>query len=266
MSPVLLCTTLCMTLLSSTTIRNVGAFGPSAMMMMKPNVVPSIPTSGNRDYGRFDPLVLLQQQSSPDDESYYLYYEDENGEIRYVDSRSKEAVYSAANNGGSEIPQSQSQFSDAEFEQPLDPLVKALTQMDEETANAPTTKVPLIGEIPLDGSIVVLLPAAIIAVAGFIFSIVIGIQSKDIIADQVSQVTEALSTPPVKEQVVNNDSSCRGLCSDQDKQLESLKNFMQKLAKEDETVAAAVPVTKVEETSPVAVVVSESSSSTISTE
>ena len=262
MSPVLLCTTLCMTLLSS--IRNVGAFAPSAMMM-KPNVVPSIHTSGNRDYGRLDSLVLLQ--SSPDDESYYLYYEDENGEIRYVDSRSKEAVYSAANNGGSEIPQSQSQFSDAEFEQPLDPLVKALTQMDEETANAPTTKVPLIGEIPLDGSIVVLLPAAIIAVAGFIFSIVIGIQSKDIIADQVSQVTEALSTPPVKEQVVNNDSSCRGLCSDQDKQLESLKNFMQKLAKEDETVAAAVPVTKVEETSPVAVVVSESSSSsTISSE
>ncbi len=257
MSQVLLYTTLCVTILSI-----VGAFTPS----VKPNwQIQSIHKSGSvvsRDYGRLEPLVLLQ--SSPGDDDYYLYYEDENGEIRYVDSKTKQQVYSASDNGSGIPQQQQSQFSDAEFEQPLDPLVKALTQMDEETANAPTTKVPLLGEIPLDGSIVVLLPAAIIAVAGFIFSIVIGIQSKDIIADQVAQVTESLSTPPVKEQVVSND--CRGLCSDQDKQLETMKNFMQKFAveKEEETVVA-VPVAKVEEASPVSEQ-PQGESSTISTE
>lgn len=91
-------------------------------------------------------------------------------------------------------------FSPDNAEKPLDPLIQALTKMDDETLNAPTIKAPLFGEIPIDGSIVVLIPAVLIAVAGFIFSIVIGIQSKDIIADQITQVTEVLSTPPAKEQ------------------------------------------------------------------
>ena len=120
-------------------------------------------------------------------------------------------------------------------QQRLDPLVASLTRMDEEMANVPTTKVPILGEIPLDGSIVVLLPAALIAVVGFILSISIALNSKDLIAQQMGEVAgkmedinTAMSKPPVKKSVQYE--GCRGLCSNQEEQLDSMRNFMNSLA------------------------------------
>ena len=111
----------------------------------------------------------------------------------------------------------------------LDPLVEALTKTDEKFANTPTTKVPLLGEIPKDGSILVLVPVAIIAVVGFIMSIQIGFQSKDLIASQLDELNTVLSTPPAKK--TKTFTECRGLCSDQGDQLDTMKGFMEGLSK-----------------------------------
>lgn len=113
-------------------------------------------------------------------------------------------------------------------ERRLDPLVQSLTQMDEETANGPTQSVPFFGEIPADGSILVLAPVALIAVIGFILTIQIAFSSKDVWVSAIDELNAQLSKPPVKETVVLNE--CRGLCSDQDAQLDGMRSFMQSLA------------------------------------
>jgi hypothetical protein len=116
----------------------------------------------------------------------------------------------------------------------LDPLVEALTKTDEKFANTPTTKVPLLGEIPKDGSILVLVPVAIIAVVGFIMSFQIAIQSKDLIASQLDELNTVLSTPPAKK--TKTFTECRGLCSDQGDQLDTMKGFMEGLSKKKATM------------------------------
>jgi hypothetical protein len=133
-----------------------------------------------------------------------------------------------------------------EQQERLDPLIASLTRMDADMVNTPTTKVPLLGEIPLDGSIVVLLPVALIAVVGFIMSINIAFNSADIISQKVDQVSNVLSTPPAKKTVQYD--GCRGLCSDQDGQLDNMRIFMNSLAKKTPEVENVVvpEVAKVE--------------------
>lgn len=126
--------------------------------------------------------------------------------------------------------QSKSFTSEPKQTQRLDPLVASLTRMDNEMVNTPTTKVPIIGEIPLDGSIVVLLPVALIAVIGFITSINIAFNSSDAIVQKLEEVNAVLSAPPVKQNVITDDSGCRGLCSNQDEQLDNMRNFMNSLS------------------------------------
>ena len=133
--------------------------------------------------------------------------------------------------------QSESFTSEPQPQQRLDPLLASLTRMDEEMMNTPTTKVPLLGEIPLDGSIVVLLPVALIAVVGFVMSINIAFNSKDIIVQKMDEanlsgkmyeINAAMSNPPVKQSVEYD--GCRGLCNNQDEQLDNMRNFMNSLA------------------------------------
>eukprot|EP00567_Pseudictyota_dubia_P012186 CAMPEP_0197438690 /NCGR_PEP_ID=MMETSP1175-20131217/5609_1 /TAXON_ID=1003142 /ORGANISM="Triceratium dubium, Strain CCMP147" /LENGTH=175 /DNA_ID=CAMNT_0042968467 /DNA_START=169 /DNA_END=696 /DNA_ORIENTATION=+ len=113
----------------------------------------------------------------------------------------------------------------------LDPLVASLTRMDPETAGAETTNVPLIGEIPKDGSIVPLGAAASIAVIGFIFSINIALSSKDAILAEMKETTDVMSAPPVMKTVPSKDDGCRGLCGSQEQDLDNLRGIMGKLAK-----------------------------------
>lgn len=113
----------------------------------------------------------------------------------------------------------------------LDPLIASLTRMDPETAGAETTNVPLIGEIPKDGSIIPLGTAAALALIGFLMSINIALNSKDAILASVQQTTDVMATPPVMKTVPANEEACRGLCGSQEKDLENLRNFMVKFAK-----------------------------------
>jgi hypothetical protein len=101
-------------------------------------------------------------------------------------------------------------------------------KLQQKASKFSSEKVPLLGEIPADGSIVVLAPVAAIAVLGFIMSINIAINSGDAIVQQIDQVTNVLSTPPAKKAIVSE--GCRGLCSDQEQQLDNMRSFMQSLA------------------------------------
>jgi len=113
----------------------------------------------------------------------------------------------------------------------MDPLIASLTRTDPQTADAKSINVPLLGEFPIDGSVVVLAPAAIIAVLGFVMSINIAFNSKDVILSSVQGVGEVMSTPPVMKTTVRSDG-CRGLCSSQESDLEGLRSFMGRFAKD----------------------------------
>jgi hypothetical protein len=115
---------------------------------------------------------------------------------------------------------------------PMDPLMASLTRMDPSSAKVPTKNVPLFGEISVDGSLIVLVPAAVIAILGFVLSIVIAFQSQDSIVEPISQVAGDISqTATTKTNVVYDENVCRGLCSSRDQDLEGLRSFMESLRK-----------------------------------
>ena len=115
----------------------------------------------------------------------------------------------------------------------LDPLMASLTRMDSSTADLPTKNIPLFGEVPVDGSLALLIPAAGIAVLGFILSIVIAVKSSDEIVGLLSQVSDDLNSVAVtKSSKVYDESVCRGICSSQQQDLEGLRGFMNGLKKE----------------------------------
>merc|ERR1712150_346201 len=103
-----------------------------------------------------------------------------------------------------------------------DPLVRMATR---ESNSPPTKNIPLLGEIPVDGSLVVLAPAAVIAVVGLIMSFVVAFQARDDILETLSSVN-----PPPPRPVVTSDK-CRGICSDQEQSLNELREFMGSFSK-----------------------------------
>lgn len=105
----------------------------------------------------------------------------------------------------------------------LDPLVQSLTRSDVDTSGAETRQLPFLGEVVMDRSLYLLVPAAAFAVIGFLFSIYIGLTSKD---EWVIK-----SEPAVTPTTVKVGSDCRGLCSNADQDLEGLRSFMQSLTK-----------------------------------
>lgn len=108
----------------------------------------------------------------------------------------------------------------------------SLTRLDPESADVPTKNVPFLGEIPVDGSLALLIPAAGIAVIGFILSIVIAVRSSDEIVGLLSQVSSDINQAAVsKSSQVYDDGACRGICSSQQQDLEGLKSFMEGLKK-----------------------------------
>ena len=116
----------------------------------------------------------------------------------------------------------------------LDPLMASLTRTDPSVANLPTRNVPFFGEVPVDGSLTVLIPAAVIAVLGFVLSIVVAFNSKDLLVSTLNQVSDEISSTAVRQSNQKYDESvCRGICSSQQDDLEGLKKFMGALKKND---------------------------------
>lgn len=114
-------------------------------------------------------------------------------------------------------------------QQRIDPLIASLTRIDEPTTNnGPMVQVPLFGEIPADGTLGLLAPAAAIGVLGFFFSIVVAFNSRDSIVEGFASVElpKMEYTPTVVEE-----GKCRGLCSSQEQDLDGLRNFMESLSR-----------------------------------
>lgn len=121
------------------------------------------------------------------------------------------------------------QQAPAASQQKLDPLIASLTRIDEPTpANVPMRSVPLFGEVPADGNLALLLPAAGIAILGFLFSIVVAFNTRDEIVSELSKVElpKMEYTPTVVEE-----GKCRGLCSSQEDDLDGLRNFMEGISR-----------------------------------
>ena len=110
--------------------------------------------------------------------------------------------------------------------QRMDPLLASLTRLDSLQSNAPKVEVPILGEISLDGSLVVVVPTVVIAILGFLMSINIAIQSKDEMVEKLTEVNTMLSATPMARSTVVDSNVCRGLCNNQEEQLESLRKYM----------------------------------------
>jgi hypothetical protein len=114
----------------------------------------------------------------------------------------------------------------------LDPLMATLTRMDPEAIRGPTRNVPLFGEVPVDGGLVVLVPAAVIALLGFILSIVVAVNSSDELVAALSNVADDIAqTASQKTNMVYDEGVCRGICSSQEEDLQGLAKFMESLRK-----------------------------------
>ena len=112
----------------------------------------------------------------------------------------------------------------------MDPLIASLTRDDSDSANVPTRQVPLFGDVPADGNLALLVPAAAIAILGFLLSIVVAFNSRDTIVQTLSSVEL-----PKMEYIptVIEEGKCRGLCSSQEEDLDGLRNFMESISKKD---------------------------------
>jgi len=148
-------------------------------------------------------------------------------EDEMMEDVSKEVIFQQGVQSG--IDNLQSFPENAPKQERLDPLIASLTRIDEPTpANVPTRQVPLFGEVPADGNLALLVPAAAIGILGFIFSIVVAFTSRDSIVEELSKVeVPKMEYTPTKIK----EGKCRGLCSSQDEDLDGLKNFMEGISK-----------------------------------
>ena len=120
----------------------------------------------------------------------------------------------------------------------MDPLMASLTRIDPETAASSETS---------EREKKLLYPALGFAAIGFFSSVFMTVTSMDTISAKLQQSTEVLSQPPVMNK--QYDDTCRGLCSSQDQQLEDMRSFMNKFAK-DKGAAAPVAAVKVQTPAP----------------
>lgn len=109
----------------------------------------------------------------------------------------------------------------------LDPLVRSLTRLDNDSANAPTLNIPVWGELILDKSLFVLIPVAGFAIIGFFLSIYVGLNSVDAFV-ALEDAGKNGRRAPVE---TTSAEGCRGICSSQEDDLEGIRSFMSGLSK-----------------------------------
>lgn len=114
----------------------------------------------------------------------------------------------------------------------VDPLMDRMTRDNPASANLPTRNIPLFGEIPVDGSLMLLVPAVVFAILGFVMSAVIAIKAQDQIFDTFSQATNAMAQSAINQpNQVYDKNVCRGICSTQQDDIEGLYQFMKSITR-----------------------------------
>lgn len=157
--------------------------------------------------------VPLSAEASPESESF------KDGETS--DEESADLAQETEQPATIKAPQEPRLVGVSQSEKKLDPLVRSLTRMDEETANAPTMNVPLWGELILDKSLFVFLPVAGFAIVGFFLSLYVALGAGDAFV-----ALEEAATSGKKAPIEQTAEGCRGICSSQDEDLEGLRKFM----------------------------------------
>eukprot|EP00592_Proboscia_alata_P000012 CAMPEP_0194365692 /NCGR_PEP_ID=MMETSP0174-20130528/13745_1 /TAXON_ID=216777 /ORGANISM="Proboscia alata, Strain PI-D3" /LENGTH=216 /DNA_ID=CAMNT_0039140515 /DNA_START=61 /DNA_END=711 /DNA_ORIENTATION=+ len=112
-------------------------------------------------------------------------------------------------------------------------LISALIASDDFGDEEEGIQIPLLGEIPRDGSIFIFVPAAIIGFLGIVYGIFIAFQSTDAISSSMTGMVETLNKTPMTENVVADPNKCRGLCSNKEDDLELMRGFMEKISKKE---------------------------------
>lgn len=108
----------------------------------------------------------------------------------------------------------------------IDPLLASLTRNNPapKVGGAPTRTFPIIGEVVMDKSSILIVPAVLFGVVGILFSIYVAINSQEAFTEALKQnpYLQSASSAPVGE-------GCRGICSNQQDDLDSLAGFMNSL-------------------------------------
>jgi hypothetical protein len=111
----------------------------------------------------------------------------------------------------------------------LDPLLASLTRVDRQaTANTPTKTFPLLGEVTMDRSLFIVLPAVVFAILGFVATFLVAYNSRDVFVDALADWNNIALNPTPK---LVDPNECRGLCSSQEQDIDGLRNFMNGLGK-----------------------------------
>mmetsp|Transcript_25596 Transcript_25596/g.28715 ORF Transcript_25596/g.28715 Transcript_25596/m.28715 type:complete len:224 (-) Transcript_25596:245-916(-) len=114
----------------------------------------------------------------------------------------------------------------------MDPLMASMTRDNPASANLPTRSIPLFGEVPVDGSLMLLVPAVVFAILGFVFSAVIAIKAQDQIVDvfDLNKVVNTMAQSAINQpNQVYDKNVCRGICSTQQDDLEGMYQFMKSI-------------------------------------
>ena len=104
-------------------------------------------------------------------------------------------------------------------------LLLSLTSVESQDVSKSSSKVvkefklPLLGTLPLDGSLLLAVPAAVIGVLGVLTALYVAINS----ADELGSALKSTNLSPAEKRRADGkggDKVCRGLCYDQDEDLE----------------------------------------------
>ena len=118
----------------------------------------------------------------------------------------------------------------APFEPQLIPSVTAVDPNIEETDNDTG------GVIPRDGSLLLLIPSLVITVVGVVAAIGIALNSGDAISQAAGEMKQGyVESFKPKPAVYEASENCRGLCSNQEEDLDGLRTFMQKISRTSST-------------------------------
>lgn len=113
----------------------------------------------------------------------------------------------------------------------MDPLMASLTK-DNSNPNQPMQTVPIFGEIPADGTLLLLAPAVLFAFGGVILGLVVAFNSADQIVDSFSTVGDSIEqTAKERTNRVYDSNVCRGICGSQSDDVDGLRNFMEAITK-----------------------------------
>jgi len=93
------------------------------------------------------------------------------------------------------------------------------------------------GLIPRDGSLLLLIPSLAIAIGGFVLAANIAMSSGDAVSQAVEEMGESFSDKfKPKPAIYEASPVCRGICSNQEEQVDSLRNFMMRISGAKEEV------------------------------